>query len=146
MPWKRMLHYEKKWDDACYAACLLFLLVSALCGIWMAGTGKSMAELVPPCLFHAMTGFYCPGCGGTRAVMALLRGDVLASFIWHPIVPCAAFFGAWFVISQTACRVSRGRLSFAMHAREVYPWAALFIIILNCAAKNILHLWGLAGL
>ncbi|MCQ2385979.1 MAG: DUF2752 domain-containing protein [Clostridia bacterium] len=31
-------------------------------------------------LFH----FYCPGCGGTRAVFALLRGQVLRSFLFHP--------------------------------------------------------------
>ena len=32
-----------------------------------------------PCLFHLMTGLYCPGCGGTRAVRALFRGDLAMS-------------------------------------------------------------------
>ena len=34
----------------------------------------------PPCLFHAMTGIYCPGCGAGRALRALLElriGDAL---------------------------------------------------------------------
>ena len=31
------------------------------------------------CPIHAVTGWYCPGCGGTRAVGALLRGDVVAA-------------------------------------------------------------------
>lgn len=39
-----------------------------------------------PCLFHLMTGLYCPGCGGTRAVRALLRGDLAMSFQYHPLV------------------------------------------------------------
>lgn len=39
-----------------------------------------------PCLFHLLTGLYCPGCGGTRAIWALLRGDVLKSFCYHPFV------------------------------------------------------------
>lgn len=28
------------------------------------------------CPIHALTGYYCPGCGGTRALLALGRGDV----------------------------------------------------------------------
>lgn len=39
-----------------------------------------------PCLFHLMTGLYCPGCGGTRAVRALFRGDLAMSFQYHPLV------------------------------------------------------------
>lgn len=30
----------------------------------------------PPCLFHAFTGLYCPGCGLTRMLHALVHGDI----------------------------------------------------------------------
>ncbi len=43
-----------------------------------------------PCLFHAVTGLYCPGCGGTRAVQVLFEGKFLLSFFYHPIVPYCA--------------------------------------------------------
>lgn len=39
-----------------------------------------------PCIFHLVTGFYCPGCGGTRAVKAFLHGDFAASFRYHPLI------------------------------------------------------------
>ena len=39
-----------------------------------------------PCLFRAMTGLYCPGCGGTRAVQYLLQGRLLLSLRYHPLV------------------------------------------------------------
>jgi len=31
----------------------------------------------PVCEFHQLTGLYCPGCGGTRAVYQLLHGNFL---------------------------------------------------------------------
>lgn len=34
------------------------------------------AALFPKCLFHALTGWHCPGCGSGRAAHALLHGDV----------------------------------------------------------------------
>ena len=30
----------------------------------------------PPCVFHELTGLYCPGCGNTRALSALLHGHL----------------------------------------------------------------------
>jgi len=34
----------------------------------------------PTCLFHRLTGLNCPGCGGTRALYALLHGQFRAAF------------------------------------------------------------------
>lgn len=43
----------------------------------------------PPttCWFHEVTGIDCPTCGMTRSYVALLHGDVLGSFRWHPAGP-----------------------------------------------------------
>ncbi|MCV7279392.1 DUF2752 domain-containing protein [Mycolicibacterium flavescens] len=37
--------------------------------------------LFPPCPFHAMTGLYCPGCGGLRMTHDLLHGDLAAAVV-----------------------------------------------------------------
>jgi hypothetical protein len=42
--------------------------------------GLSSLGLGIACPIHAATGFYCPGCGGTRAVKAVLRGDLPLAF------------------------------------------------------------------
>lgn len=39
------------------------------------------------CIFRRCTGGYCPGCGGSRSVLALLRGDLDAAWTIHPWVP-----------------------------------------------------------
>lgn len=37
------------------------------------------AGFFPHCVFHELSGLQCPGCGGTRAMHALLHGDVAAA-------------------------------------------------------------------
>lgn len=39
----------------------------------------------PPCSFLAVTGYYCIGCGLTRALHALAHGDVPAAFAMNPL-------------------------------------------------------------
>lgn len=44
----------------------------------------------PPCLFRALTGLYCPGCGSGRAVDAALHGRWGEAFRMNVLLP---FFG-----------------------------------------------------
>lgn len=45
-------------------------------------------EVIPgmPCIIHDVMHIYCPGCGGTRAIFALLHGHVLESVYYNPAV------------------------------------------------------------
>lgn len=43
-------------------------------------------KLGVPCIFRAVTGIPCPGCGMTRAVISLLRADIADVFYYHPLV------------------------------------------------------------
>ena len=42
------------------------------------------------CLFHKKTGYLCPGCGSTRAVLALLNGHPLLSLHENPLIVAGA--------------------------------------------------------
>jgi len=44
-----------------------------------------VGSFFPPCMFHALTGWYCVGCGITRALHALVHGDVLRAFSMNPL-------------------------------------------------------------
>ena len=66
-----------KWLMAAVFAAAIF--------IWI--FGDSWLSIMPNCAFETITGLYCPGCGGTRAVLALFQGHLIKSFIYHPAVP-----------------------------------------------------------
>jgi hypothetical protein len=38
-----------------------------------------------PCPFHLITGWACPSCGTTRAIMALIHGNIAGSLLINPI-------------------------------------------------------------
>ncbi len=99
--------------------------------------GKTILNYVPPCMFHRVTGYYCPGCGGTRAVFTFFRGDIVRAFKFHPFVPYTFILGGWFMLSQTIQRLSGDRIKIGMNFRIVYLWIALGIIALNWIIKNM---------
>ena len=59
----------------------LFLLAAATACVVVLRfpPGSPAANRLPKCLFHEWTGLYCPGCGGTRALYALLHGELKTS-------------------------------------------------------------------
>lgn len=44
------------------------------------------AAWMPKCIFHAVTGLQCPGCGAQRAIHALLTGDFAEAWRFNPLV------------------------------------------------------------
>ena len=51
-----------------------------------------------PCLFHVITGLYCPGCGAGRASYNILHGNFLTAFCYNPVmVFLLPFLGIYFV-------------------------------------------------
>ena len=45
-----------------------------------------LAAHFPKCVFHELSGLHCTGCGSTRAVYALLRGDLGAAWAQNPLL------------------------------------------------------------
>lgn len=136
---------DKMLDKYFYIAgwVILGLLVLGILALKL--SGMTLSEVVPPCTLYVITGYYCPGCGGTRAAVSLLRGNVLKSIFYHPIVLYATIFGGWFMISQTIERLSRHRLKIGMHYRNIYLWVALIIVLLNWIVKNLaIAIWGVS--
>ena len=50
-----------------------------------------------PCLFYTVTGLQCPGCGNSRAALALLRLDLPAALGYNLLFPLEFGYIAWVV-------------------------------------------------
>ncbi len=64
-----------------------FLAAVGVVAMVVAWSGTAPGDLhFVPCLFHALTGIPCPGCGITRAFVALFHGDFAQAWAHHPFV------------------------------------------------------------
>lgn len=89
-----------------------------------------------PCIFHIITGYYCPGCGGRRAFDYLLNGNILKSIYFHPAVAYSIFVYGWYMITQTLERRKIGKVK-AMSYRNRYVYIGIGITIINLIIKNL---------
>ena len=126
-------------DDFFFLGCAVLACAAAAAAVLHIWPGLRQVLRLPPCLFHLITGYYCPGCGGTRAVRALFKGQLLKSAYYHPIVPYAAAVCTAFMATQAAERLSRGKYACGMRYRSCYVWTAAAIIAVNFIIKNALH-------
>ena len=89
------------------------------------------------CSFHALTGLYCPGCGGTRAVVYLFKGDILRSFRFHPFVLYCICFYILFMVKGTWAYIfnqNKGYMKFRMW----YVYAGVVVLLVQFLVKNYL--------
>jgi hypothetical protein len=80
----------------------------------------------PACTFHGLTGLWCPGCGLTRGVHHLLRGDVVGALGSNLFTPLAvlAIVAAWSTWARRAFRVPS-----AAPSRVALPrWAGALLV------------------
>jgi hypothetical protein len=92
--------------------------------------------LFPSCLFHDLTGLYCPGCGATRATHQLLHGHLLEAIRFNALVVLLApsLLGAllWERLSERRARPwSVNQLS------PFLVWTLVSAVLLFGVARNI---------
>ncbi len=67
-------------------------------------------SLLPPCPFHALTGWFCPGCGSTRALHALIHGDAALALAMNPLLVVVLPLLAWMALSAAGISLPGRRL------------------------------------
>ena len=92
------------------------------------------------CPFKAITGLPCPGCGGTRAFVALLHGQFMEAVMTNPLSVLLIFFliiaPAWLFVdcwrgTKTLQRVMMGK----------WPVWAIILVAIIIAANWIWNIY-----
>ena len=78
-----------------------------------------------PCIFNRLTGLQCPGCGNSRAALALLRLDFSAAFRYNPL--CFLEFGyiGWVLFHSARNYLKDGKFTY----QPPMLWIDLLILI-----------------
>lgn len=90
-----------------------------------------------PCIFHVLTGLYCPGCGAGRACFALLHGHFLEAFAYNPLLfLLLPFIGLYLVVRCADWMITGGnhvdrRISVKMLV------AVLIVVFVYGMVRNI---------
>lgn len=113
-----------------FLACVLGAgLVSCLFGL----APESMALL--PCPLHLVTGLECPGCGMTRACIALCRGALVDALHYNPISIFLFLLAAAFALAPG--RTRRNWVRLAPGTRRITKWAALAAVLVFWICRNL---------
>lgn len=97
-------------------------------------SGFAGLEGITGCGMKALWGIPCPGCGGTRAVLCLLKGQIGKSLYYHAFaVYFLTGYGIFFV-TQTLQRLTKGKIQ-GLKYHNWYLTAGIVILAVQYALK-----------
>ena len=94
----------------------LLRVIVIWCAVLAAGIGYGLfcvkTGMGIPCVLHEVTGLECPGCGISRAILALARLDFAAAFDYNAVWPLIIGYLLWIAIAGSAAYVKRGEFGY----------------------------------
>ena len=101
--------------------------------LWMYDPATS--RFFPPCPFHAVTGYLCPGCGTLRALHQLLQGHLASAFRLNPLMVVSLPFVGYSGLSS-GIEAAAGRSLPHPFVPPRYIWLLLAAIVLFWILRN----------
>lgn len=101
--------------------------------LWRVDSAAHPGSL-PPCPVLALTGLFCPGCGSTRAMHALLHGDVARAWAMNPLMLVSIPLLGLMAASRTGWSAAVAACS-ALHLHSARGWAV--VLIAYAVARNL---------
>ncbi|MBO4495098.1 MAG: DUF2752 domain-containing protein [Clostridiales bacterium] len=117
-------------------AMIFTVLLGLLYGFFIDPVASSDVTL--KCVTYEMTGLYCPGCGETRALHALLHGHIIQAFDYNLLFPFVVIIMGWLFLVGLTTLICRKRV---MWLPETFPaWLGIVIgvvVVLFTVLRNI---------
>ena len=104
---------------------------AVLAGFWFAKTGFQAYGYLFTCSIRAHTGIPCLSCGGTRALYYLLKGDILKSLVYNPIVVYGALAYLHFMVLFFYRKHIAGTITEKKITIEIYIYLGVAVLILQ---------------
>ena len=118
-------------------AKLLTLVAVLVAGAWIVYSNDPLrAGFFPPCLLYKWTGYYCAGCGSTRATHHLLHGRVWAAFRFNPLYLLVLPFFAY-EFGRLVVRTVRPRPFIWRAVNPLWIWGPAAVIMTFWVARNL---------
>lgn len=92
--------------------------------------------LYPPCLFYALTGLHCPGCGTLRGLHQLLNGNLLAAFGYNPYTMLALPVLGYAYLAALLLSVAGKKLP-TVFLPPALIWGLLAAVLAFWALRNV---------
>lgn len=135
------LHINKK---KYFLITIFFISLFLLAFLYNNYIGKIQSAnpfLFHDCTFKNMLHLYCPGCGGTRAVDAILHLRILSSLFYHPlviyVVICCCFF---YIKIGIQLKKQNGDAEILINTACI--WGALILALTFFVVRNLLLVYG----
>jgi len=115
------------------------------CGWWL-GLGLALIALLalgflrwaaqaglplPKCGFREATGLPCPACGSTRALVALMDGDVPGAWRLNPLATVLMVGCAMAGVAHLTGRGARLQIPWSRSSRRVAGWLLTALVLAN---------------
>ena len=102
--------------------------------LWRYGLG---APTISSCWIWNHLHLYCPGCGGTRALIALFHGQFFRALWYHPAFALGAVWWVVYMSSQTIWRL-RGHRGWVLRYSDRWLVGLVLVAGINCMVRNLL--------
>lgn len=117
---------------------VLFLLILLLFIIVHCDKLSPILNYVPKCVFHKVTGLDCPGCGMTRASIAIVKFKFIESIKLNATVMYGFVCYIIFMIVQASHKYF-GTKGFSERAFGILVYIGIAVLILQFVVKIIIY-------